>query len=176
METSDVKNRLLLLARERLRHRPFELDALETDLLLSSFIGSPLSIELLMLHLSKAKVLASMGVRGAVDRELINIIDRWATARESVSVEPLPPGLRLRIAAPKVVRPPAVGIAQRNRILQLLRNAGYEPKALPARPPGKAGVKAAIKPAAVAEKNLFSSGGVFDTVWQILRDEGEIQG
>lgn len=175
MEIPSLNDRLLLLARVRLKHRPFEFDAFETELLLSRIVDSHLGRELLSVQFGEVSQLVSTGVPGGVDRELINIIDRWASLRVSASVEPLPPPLQRRIPTPKVMRPPPVGIAQRNRILQLIRNAGHDPKALPARPPGKAGIKAAILPEALAGNNVFGSAKVFNTVWQKLRDEGEIQ-
>ncbi len=60
--------------------------------------------------------------------------------------------------------------AQENGVLQALRDAGFNPSALPAAPAGKA------SPAKqAARKALSYSSDVFDHTWKRLRKDGRIQ-
>lgn len=65
--------------------------------------------------------------------------------------------------------------AQEFRILELLREKGYDPLNLPSRILGLSGPKAEIKPLALLETRLFSTK-TFDTAWQRLRDDDRIRG
>lgn len=64
-------------------------------------------------------------------------------------------------------------LAQEIAILEALRNAGYDPLALPRRVPGKAGIKHEIK-LAVRQGPVSFTKGIFDKAWQRLRDRDEI--
>jgi hypothetical protein len=62
---------------------------------------------------------------------------------------------------------------QEGEILRVLRELGYDPAELPARPHGKSGAKAAAW-GLLAQKKW--SRGVFDKAWDRLRGAGEIVG
>lgn len=66
-------------------------------------------------------------------------------------------------------------IAQRNRILQLIKEQGFDPLNLPERPKGGAGAKAAVKKIALTETTLFSASS-FEKAWESLRGAGEVAG
>ncbi|GEM_PF-6764016 len=63
--------------------------------------------------------------------------------------------------------------AQDAAMLQELRRQNYDPLALPKNPPGRPGVKAAIRKA-IDGKGLFAGGTVFDKSWERLSANGEI--
>lgn len=63
--------------------------------------------------------------------------------------------------------------AQAAAILHELDKQGYDPLALPKNPPGKPGVKAAIR-AAIDGEGLFVGKTVFDKSWDSLRAGGDI--
>lgn len=67
------------------------------------------------------------------------------------------------------------GLAQRSKILEVLRGAGYDPMALPVPAAGKAGAKAAAR-RALASDPLFTGSKVFEKAWGHLRGSGEIAG
>lgn len=62
---------------------------------------------------------------------------------------------------------------QEERILELLKEHGYQPTALPLPPSGLAGPKAEVKKAALKEPKLFTSN-TFDKAWERLRGMDEI--
>ena len=61
-------------------------------------------------------------------------------------------------------------------ILGAIREAGYDPMALPRNPPGKPGIKAAIRKALVGVNGapFPKFGKQFDKSWDRLRERGEI--
>lgn len=65
---------------------------------------------------------------------------------------------------------------QEERILAYIKSLGHDPKSLPSHPPGKPGVKAAVRQMALKDKHLFQSVEVFKKAWDRLRDKREILG
>lgn len=80
------------------------------------------------------------------------------------------PGAGVPDATPK---PKQRGKAQDETIIQEIKKQGFDPLALPKNPPGKRGVKAAIR-AAVKGNILFIGTTVFDDAWERLRKCGDI--
>lgn len=64
---------------------------------------------------------------------------------------------------------------QETAILSWLTNHGFNPKALPKPPNGKAGVKKACRDVICKNLSLFASISVFDTAWDRLRKNKDIQ-
>ena len=66
------------------------------------------------------------------------------------------------------------GLMQEEAILNAIREAGYDPKALPKHVPGKSGVKAQIRAIVLQNPALFTTNS-FDKAWERLRvgDIGE---
>lgn len=72
-------------------------------------------------------------------------------------------------------RPLQRGTAQEAAILDALRLAGNDPRAMPKNSSGKPGQKAAMRAALVGSSKLFPQGGTqFDKAWDRLRSRGEI--
>lgn len=65
--------------------------------------------------------------------------------------------------------------AQESRILELLKDQGYEPLKLSQRKPGKPGPKAEIRTLAMNEPALFTKIS-FDKAWERLRNDGAVAG
>lgn len=74
-------------------------------------------------------------------------------------------------AAPHNQNPRPVGQQrhQENEILRVIGELGYDPKALPKSPPGKPGVRAAVR------ARLNFSKCVFDKAWERLQQQGDIK-
>ena len=65
--------------------------------------------------------------------------------------------------------------AQESRILELLKDQGYDPLKLSQRRPGKPGPKAELRTLALNEPALFTNSS-FDKAWERLRSEGAVAG
>ena len=63
--------------------------------------------------------------------------------------------------------------AQSEAILHELKKQGYDPLALPKNPPGKPGVKAAVRKA-IDGRGIFTGKTVFSKSWEHMRTAGEI--
>lgn len=72
-------------------------------------------------------------------------------------------------------RPLSRQVAQQNRILELIKDRGFDPLSLPKRPRGGAGAKAAVRAIALNEKSLFTAIS-FEKAWERLRGAGEVAG
>ncbi|NHN76826.1 hypothetical protein HA520_05930 [Azotobacter chroococcum] len=72
-------------------------------------------------------------------------------------------------------QPKSRGYCQEQEILAVLRQLGYDPKALPLRPAGHSGAKADARDLLLARKDLFTDSS-FDKAWGRLRASGEIIG
>jgi len=70
--------------------------------------------------------------------------------------------------------PPPRQTAQEDVILQAICAAGYDPKRLPNRTPGKSGIKVTVRAAVQDGKGMFTGSTVFDKAWERLRKAGEI--
>jgi hypothetical protein len=64
---------------------------------------------------------------------------------------------------------------RRQRILEIIKSLGFEPRNLPARAPGMPGVKARVRSVCRGEPALFTLK-TFKKAWQDLRDGGDIVG
>lgn len=64
---------------------------------------------------------------------------------------------------------------QESRILELLKDQGYEPLKLSQRKPGKPGPKAEIRTLALNEPALFTKSS-FEKAWERLRNDGAVAG
>jgi hypothetical protein len=64
--------------------------------------------------------------------------------------------------------------AQESRVLEIIKNLGYDPESLPKPISGRKGVKAEIRQKALEEKKLFLSHKVFESTWERLSGGGEI--
>lgn len=70
------------------------------------------------------------------------------------------------------IRPPSQQRAQEKEVLRIIAELGYTANALPARAPGKKGVKAEVQ---ACIPKWMKQGTVFDKAWQRLRDAEEIK-
>ena len=154
--TKFLKDRLLHLAEDRLRLRPFELAALQHELqspfrqnLMDGWSMRLLAIEVEMQN----RVAAMIAGPTAYDTRLIALIDQWAAEQPASSVTPLPPKapapsvsspLRLPAATPEkpaAAPPKQRGTAQDEAVLAKIRELDHTPLSLPKNSPGKPGVE-----------------------------------
>jgi len=71
-------------------------------------------------------------------------------------------------------RPLPQQLWQEQKILQVIRELGYEPTSLPQRTPGKSGVKALVREKLVHSNRQLWRQTIFDDAWKRLRRMGEI--
>ncbi len=122
----------------------------------------------------------------AIDLQRKQIADAQAEVSRLTEAlkPPKPPAPEAAQVAPVVVAPAGVpeplkplsrGTAQDAAIHEAMREAGYNPLALPKNNPGKPGVKAAMKIALVGKHPAFPKDGTqFVKAWDRLRSLGEI--
>jgi len=76
---------------------------------------------------------------------------------------------------PPILKTPRTkGVERERSIIEAIKQLGYDPKALPPRQPGKAGVKADAWKKLGNRKSLFPTRDVFDKSWELLRGADEI--
>lgn len=121
-----------------------------------------------------------------LDVVLVEEVDEWLAQSMGVNYRlgPLVPQTAASLPGMAVVPESAEGrpiapvqrtAAQESAILDAIRQSGYDPQALPQKPPGKPWVKAEVRTALVGVNPLFpKKSKVFDKAWERLRSSGEI--
>lgn len=89
--------------------------------------------------------------------------DQSGTVQSTESVQPSTEGAKQKVVRDK-------GVQQGDAILAEIRKQGFDPMALPPKPPGRPGVKAAVR-AALTDSPLFKGSKVFDKAWERLRKD-----
>jgi len=139
MELAALKDRLVMLAKERLKNRPFDYATLLNEIQSPFHYAMNWEFTLMGVWASRTSLVDMFKGSSAWDDDLINLIDTWSNKRSPPSVPPLPPYETARLASVAATMPAQGDIAK-----SIARRPGTQHNGNPtatiatsANPPGK---------------------------------------